>query len=385
MLTTKLLVLALTALTAADNLHELLDDPFDGSSGSSDTVSFDENWDSDWSWEEEDFQDLEESLGSLSRLRPGTNKDLDIEEDGPCKADLISHPECKYGYGKAVCLWLNAADSGRWAARYGSADWFRPVSGECKSHLVEFLTNASSTPFEYFHDLRVECEGDLGRLCANVQKEQTALACLRSNFDSIDKSNCKDEITHLNSWASLNVTWWSPTLWKDCVEERKGVCSNHTSSGLGDLRDCLDDHRDDLSSKCHHSLFESDLQAAPNPYALRRDLAAQCKSESAQYCSDVVRGDENQLFCLYRASKRHANTFNPACAEQVESVVKLLESDYRMNVPIRKFCKRTINELCSKEKDVNDKSGHESDEVLTCLKRVFLYDEHNKRIGTFIR
>lgn len=358
----------------SDSPPSFVEDPFEMEMGAS-LHDLEEDWDVDWGWAD----DRIEAGNDLSDLPEDQKKDLDIDPESPCKADLIAHPECKHGQEKAVCLWMNAVDSGRWVSRFGNSEWFHPISLECKSHLVEFLSNASSNPFEYFRDLRVECDTALTSFCANVTKEQTALACLRSNFDSIDNSNCRDEITHLNSWTSLNASWWSPTLWRDCSEERKGVCTNSTSSGLGDLRDCLDDHREELSAKCHHSLFESDLQAAPNPYVLRRDLMAQCQADSKEYCSDVVRGDENQLFCLYRASKRHPDRFNPNCASQVESVVKLLESDYRMNVPIRKFCRKTINEFCADEKDQNDKSAHESDQVMSCLKRVYLYDEHARR------
>jgi hypothetical protein len=368
----------LVALNANPDIDSqtILEDPFLPDFGA-DLADLNEDWDAEWGWADENY---DSSLSGIPDLY-GSSKsdDLDIDPDGPCKADLLSHPECNYGSDKAVCLWMNAADAGRWASRFGSSEWFRPISLDCKNQLIEFLTNASSSPLEYFKDLRVECDQDLQSLCTNVTKEQTALACLRANFDTIESSDCRDEIAHLNSWTSLNVSWWSPTLWRDCSEERKGICVNSTSSGLSDLRDCLDDHREGLSDKCHHSLFESDLQAAPNPYVLRRDLAAQCKSESKEYCSDVVNGDENQLFCLYRASKRHSDRFNPVCATQVESVVKLLESDYRMNVPIRKFCRRTINEYCSSEKDENDKSLHESDEVMSCLKRVYLYGETKKR------
>ena len=365
-----------TKSLVAQYFEDLLDDPFDSILRD----SSDEDWDADWTWEE-DFEETNPDLDDLSDIDINRDSDLDIDPEGACKGDLLNHPECKYAEGKAICLWLSAADTSRWAMRFGSPDWIRPISSDCKAHLVEFLTNASNSPFEYFHDLRVECSGDLTNLCGNTTKEQTALACLRSNFDSISDSNCRDEITHLNSWTSLNVTWWSPSLWKDCATERRGVCSNHTSAGLEDLRDCLDDHREDLTDKCHHALFESDLQAAPSPYMLRRDLALSCRQESAKYCSDVVKGDENQLFCLYRASKRHADIFDPACADKVESVVKLLESDYRMNVPIRKFCRKTINEMCAKEKDLNDKADHESDEVLSCLKRVFLFNSHQDHIS----
>jgi hypothetical protein len=354
--------------------ESLIDNPFEADMDA-DLIDTYEAWDAGRVWDDT----VEEFGDTLKALPNEKSKDLDIDPESPCKADLLSHPECNYGQDKGVCLWMNAVDSGRWATRFGNTEWLRPISLECKSHLVEFLSNASSHPFEYFKDLRVECDSVLNSFCANATLQQTALACLRSNFDSIDSSNCRDEITHLNSWTSLNASWWSPTLWRDCTQERKTVCVNSTSSGLSHLRDCLDDHRESLTDQCHHSLFESDLQAAPNPYVLRRDLAAQCAAESKEYCSDVVRGDENQLFCLYRASKRYGDRFNPTCASQVESVVKLLESDYRMNVPIRKFCRKTINEFCASEKDENDKSAHESDEVLSCLKRVYLHDEHNKR------
>ena len=362
-----LLLILASAIAASDPLYDdFIDDPFEAVAGlPADHLDWDDtfDWDSDF------------DLGSLSYFnRTDDVASADLDPEGPCKADLLAHTECNYGKEKAVCLWVNAADAGRWTSRFGTSEWFRPISAECKAHLIDFLSDASAHPFEYFKDLRVQCAASIASLCTNTSREEPALACLRSNFDAVTDANCRDEISHLNSWTSLNATWWSPSLWQDCASERKAVCANFTSSGLSDFRDCLDDHRDALSDTCHRALFQSDLQGAPSPYLLRRDLGAKCKAQLTHYCSDVVRGDENQLFCLYRASKRHSSDFDPACAEQVTAVVKLLESDYRMNVPIRKFCKRTIGKFCAAEKTENDKSAHESDEVLSCLKRVLLFE-----------
>ena len=344
--------------------------------------NFDETWDSDYDWGDSGLDQVDSVLSSLPKIVEGaqtSQNDKDIDPEGPCKGDLIGHPECNYGDSRGVCLWTSAADSVRWANRFGSPDFFRPVSTECKAYLIEFLTDASSHPFEYFRDLRSQCDDALKALCRSENKEQTALACLRSNFDQIQQQACRDEITQLNSWTSLEASWWSPMLWRKCSDERSGVCSNSTSSGLGDFRECLDAKRENLSENCRRALFESDLQAAPSPFLLRKDVAGRCRADAKNYCSDVVRGDENQLFCLYRASKRSSDSkssFSPECKQAVESVVKLLESDYRMNVPIRKFCRRTINQFCAEEKDENDKQVYESDKVMGCLKRVLLHEKH---------
>lgn len=362
-----------------DSPIDFVDDPFDTSNLLHELES-DDAWDKDIDWDPSLAINVDDLMPSIEEAgKDGQDKDIDPE--GPCKEDLEKHPECNHGRDRAVCLWMNAVDAARWGSRYssGSSSWVKPLSSECKSYLVEFLSDASSHPFDYFHDLRSECAQALTSLC-NQTMESTALACLRSHFDDISQPNCRDEITQLNSWTSLNASWWSPTLWRDCSQERRGVCENSTSTGLSDFRDCLDDHRDELSDNCHKSLFQSDLQAAPSPFILRRDVSTKCSGEMKQYCSDVVRGDENQLFCLFRASKRHSDRFDPACSQALTDVVKLLESDYRMNVPIRKFCRRTINDYCHEEKLLNDKNPHESDEVLDCLKRVYLYSEHKERM-----
>ena len=361
---------------------EFLDDPFMDSEWDDDSNFDDPEWDLDAGWEGQ-FSDFDNA--EYPDFIPGVDQageagqDVDIDVNGPCQADLQAHTECNHGRDKGVCLWMNAVDAIRWGNRFGGSDYYKPVSSECKASLIEFLSNASSHPFDYFHDLRAECQRDLETLCVNSTQEQTALACLRSNFEDLKEASCRDEVAQLNSWPSLDASWWSPSLWKDCAEERKSVCVNSTSNGLGDFRDCLDDHRESLGDKCHRSLFQSDLQAAPNPFLLRRDVSIKCAASMREFCSDVVHGDENQLFCLFRASKRHEDRFDPSCAEAVQGVVKVLESDYRMNVPVRKFCRRTINEFCPKEKVANDKNPQESDDVLQCLKRVYLYNEHRDR------
>ena len=298
---------------------------------------------------------------------------LDINPDGACKEDLIVHSHC-VGSSKAVCLWMDNVDSVRWSNHV--VGYYKPVSSACKTELVEFLTNASNHPFKYFHHLQNDCAVDISQICHNTTMEQTALGCLRANFDSITDSTCRDEIVHFNSWTSMNETWWSPTLWHDCSEERTSVCTNRTSTGLTDFRDCLDDNRSSLSLKCHRSLFQSDMQAAPNPFLLRRDVSMKCVAETKRYCNDVSPKDENHLFCLFRASKRPGTNFDTDCIDSVDSVVTLIESDYRMNVPMRKFCRRTIDEFCPNEKQKNDESGIEDDSVIVCLKRVFLFSEH---------
>ena len=372
--------LSLLAISAEyeESSEPFIDDPFFNFPMGDD---MDETWDSDHDWIGGEYENLDSLFSDLPRMDEDfplvSNKDKDIDPEGPCKGDLIAHPECNYGDSRGVCLWTSAADTVRWANRFGTSDFFRPVSTDCKSYLIEFLSNASNHPFEYFKDLRSQCDEALESLCASEDKEQTALACLRSKFDQIQQKGCTDEITQLNSWTSLDASWWSPSMWRQCSEERGGVCVNSTSSGLSDFRDCLDDHREGLSEQCRRALFESDLQAAPSPFLLRRDVSGKCRSDAKTFCSDVVRGDENQLFCLYRASKRNGGEmFSPECKSAVESVVKLLESDYRMNMPLRKFCRRTINQFCATEKDENDKQTHESDKVMGCLKRVLLHEKH---------
>ena len=336
---------------------------------------YESQWDQDLFFDDDD--DYGEGYSDWDQSETDMGEDIDVE--GPCKADLVSHPHCsESGGNKAVCLWMDNVDSVRWANHH--VGFYKPVEPECKSSLIEFLTNASNHPFKYFHDLKTDCASDLSSLCSNTTKEATALGCLRSNFDSISDSNCMDEIVHLNSWTSLNETWWSPSMWQDCLVERRGpICQNRTSTGISDFRDCLDDHRSELSEKCHRALFQSDMQAAPNPFLLRRDVSSKCIEESKNFCSDVSFQDENQVFCLFRASKRQPTYFHPDCGEAIISVITLIESDYRMNVPMRKFCRRTIDEFCPKEKIENDLSGVENDAVITCLKRVYLFKEHHSR------
>jgi hypothetical protein len=327
----------------------------------------------DWDYEFDDSVDSVDEV--LPDLTSGEDKDIDIS--GPCESDLAQHPECSISkHDKGVCLWMSTVDR-VYISRNPS------ISPECKQYLIEFFTDASAHPFEYFRDLRRECETDLNTHCdANSTVGQvSSLTCLRAHFDELSSRPCQDEITHLNSWASLNATWWSPTLWADCVEERKTVCANHTSAGLEEFRNCLDENRfSGLSAPCHKSLFESDLQAAPDPYAARRDLAVKCREESSVFCSDVayIASHEEHLFCLFRASKQDSSNFSPDCAEAVASVVRTIESDYRLNVPIRKFCKSTIEQFCKSEKSENDNASFESDQVMTCLKRVYLFAEHRK-------
>ena len=155
--------------------HEFLDDPFE-SVFDVNQINMDEDWDADWGWENDASQG---DIDSLFETKNEQGSDMDIDIEGPCKADLLGRPECNYGTDKGVCLWMNAVDAGRWASRFGTSEWFRPISIECKSHLIEFLTNASSNPFEYFKDLRTECEKDLETFCSNTSQEQTALAAGR--------------------------------------------------------------------------------------------------------------------------------------------------------------------------------------------------------------
>jgi len=366
--------ISLLALVATATSTDYIEDPFDGLDWASSAIdhSSDPLFDDfDWDYGEE-YDDATDKIP----LSDGDGADLDINPEGACKSDIAQHPECQYSKkDKAVCLWMSNVDNYQYSM-------YRPISPECKQELIEFLTDASEHPFAYFHDLKTECDSDLKNFCDISNMQTTALACLRANMDQITHPSCRDEIVHLNSWTSLNETWWSPSLWKDCTDERRSVCSNFTSNGLSDFRDCLDDHRFDLTDQCRQSLFKSDLQAAPNPYLLRRDLQKKCRTESKFFCSDVSSFvDENQLFCLYRASKRTTGglEFGAACAEAVQSVITIMESDYRLNGPIRKFCHSTINQFCLDEKRENDKQHHEDDGVLTCLKRVYLFNEHRQR------
>ena len=185
-----LLLILASAIAASDPLYDdFIDDPFEAVAGlPADHLDWDDtfDWDSDF------------DLGSLSYFnRTDDVASADLDPEGPCKADLLAHTECNYGKEKAVCLWVNAADAGRWTSRFGTSEWFRPISAECKAHLIDFLSDASAHPFEYFKDLRVQCAASIASLCTNTSREEPALACLRSNFDTVTDANCRDEISHL--------------------------------------------------------------------------------------------------------------------------------------------------------------------------------------------
>ena len=113
--------------------------------------------------------------------------------------------------------------------------------------------------------------------------------------------------------ATNDTTDWRARFQEACGTDMQQFCPNLTP-GEGKLRDCMNEHQNDLSAKCRD--FRAEARA--HWHAAREKFDKACKEDVQKFCADVKPGEGRLGTCL----KTHENALSPACKDETQAMLQ---------------------------------------------------------------
>ena len=102
--------------------------------------------------------------------------------------------------------------------------------------------------------------------------------------------------------------------------------------------ECLRDHRNRLSTKCHGELFSRD-QLAMADSRMDFKLMSACKAMIRSHCNGVLATGSTLLKCLKVASNKMGDVFDPYCRRVILNRLQTQYLDNRLNPRLISNCR----------------------------------------------
>ncbi|GFR39802.1 hypothetical protein Agub_g290, partial [Astrephomene gubernaculifera] len=222
------------------------------------------------------------------------------------------------------------------------------------------------------------CGSDIQKYCAGVEAGDGQVhACLRRSWDHL-APGCREAEERVEQLEHEDVRL-NPALMRECPVAISSFCSD-VPPGASRVISCLQSHmgRGHFPPACRVALAALTDRAATK-YSLNYRLRQQCEQDVQQLCADAVdeagasaaslRGtggaasEETALACL----ARQAGQLAPGCKAELQTLVKLSLSRYRIGMPLTSQCDGDVMARCQVDKIAAPflESGY----VLSCLAR----------------
>jgi len=199
--------------------------------------------------------------------------------------------------------------------------------------------------------LRDACEADIQDMCDSTLKtidadktgqiRQAALRCLANYKDELKSDACKDEVHRRLKREGRNIRF-DQVLAEACAADRQKYCTDVAPGSARVIR-CLQDHNNELASKCSAALFDHQVRMAEDidfHYPMKRA----CAWEISSFCKDVPHGHARVVRCLEEHLQE--DDMSKSCKREVMRDQNKMARDYRLNYRLRTACESDIPRLC---------------------------------------
>lgn len=206
--------------------------------------------------------------------------------------------------------------------------------------------------------------------CPTTEKEPGSyLACLIEKRDNVKEQQCLEYIQRLQ-WVAFSDFRIITPMVTDCQQDidkfKCGRIQPYKDISQGQMLECLQDHVDDLDTKCRKRIFKvSEIQA--ENVKLDRQLYMACTQDHIRFCSNIRPGSGQVYKCLMEHKLDRAMT--KQCQDQLSRREKLIASDYKVSKGLVKACKEDIKNNRCRRFVSNDKEIRLA-QILLCLESV---------------
>ncbi|GAX78146.1 hypothetical protein CEUSTIGMA_g5588.t1 [Chlamydomonas eustigma] len=256
----------------------------------------------------------------------------------------------------------------------------KDFSKDCKEKVRSYEAEAASD-YRLNYRLAKACKNDVKSLCSaacSAEEGQvcsgTVLRCLTEKREDIKSDDCKKEVFY---FEKMEVTDYrnDVILAAACREDVEKFCKD-TEPGEGRVHACLRINRKQISEGCRKEELLLEEQEAEN-VELKVGVMKICRDERQLYCKGVAPGQARMFRCL--AENMGDHDFGETCREEIMDKLQRRQANWKLDPPLRKACKPSVQELCSKEDQANSEEGA----VYKCLIRQYmdLGDGCQKELG----
>ena len=245
---------------------------------------------------------------------------------------------------------------------------------KCKAALEHYqLINLKD--FRFDSKFKEACKSDVVNYCANVHTKNDIVNCLSTLVynDTISNNNNKRRVSkeckNLLRVELLQINEnfdFDPNMAAACKYDRQQYCSD-VEPGESHLLECLKSNLAKLKKACQHQLYRKQyIELVDN--SVDYSLLSICKGAIDKYCFTVDLHDV--LYCLRDHRRDHGIGNN--CRVLILKRLLHQNQDYRLNPRLKGGCKKEIKKYCS-EIIINRNPEELLDgKVISCLKKQYL-------------
>uniref|UniRef100_A0A6U9KYV4 Golgi apparatus protein 1 n=1 Tax=Zooxanthella nutricula TaxID=1333877 RepID=A0A6U9KYV4_9DINO len=241
----------------------------------------------------------------------------------------------------------------------------------CKSELEDDM-EASSHDWRLKYGVHEQCQSTAQRLCpeavsgAKQGEKAPVLTCLKQKFQQVEDPGCKQQLRRFIRSGIGNIKL-APVVYDKCIEDVQTFCSD-VAPGHGQVHQCLMNNRNSLSQACAEAEFHIQALKALDVRMSTR-VATACAQAMSSTCAHVKqgpRGHGEMWACL--ESHVHDGQLAFSCKRVVEDEMKLVHSEFHLNLRLVKHCAEEASSLCPGQLQTAQFKDFGSDgQVLTCL------------------
>ncbi|GFH23194.1 uncharacterized protein HaLaN_20773, partial [Haematococcus lacustris] len=235
------------------------------------------------------------------------------------------------------------------------------ISDACREEVYQYKIQRNSNINRNIPLARA-CKVDADKFC-NVTwffgwKQGQIISCLKDVQKQLSKP-CKVQVFKVMLDAAMDVRS-DPQLWAACKEDADQVCQGIKPGG-GRIQACLRDKRQQLSWSCEEELFRQELESADD-IRLSVRLFSKCIPDKRKFCKDIEPGHARTKDCL----EEHRDELSGSCREEIDQMIENRVRDFRLDSKLRDACESEISSICNYFRDVDDIDTYDST-IINCL------------------
>mmetsp|Transcript_34914 Transcript_34914/g.77608 ORF Transcript_34914/g.77608 Transcript_34914/m.77608 type:complete len:994 (-) Transcript_34914:752-3733(-) len=235
------------------------------------------------------------------------------------------------------------------------------ISDDCREEVYQFKISRN-TNINRNIPLAKACKLDADKFC-NVTwffgyKSGQVISCLRDVKNQVSKS-CKVQLFKVMMDAAVDIRA-DPMLYEACKDDSENLCKG-VKNGGGRIQACLRDKRMQLSWACEEQLFRQEMENADD-IRLSVRLFTKCMPDKRKFCKDVEPGGARTKDCL----EEHRDELSTTCKDEIDNMIERRVRDFRLDSKLRTACENEIFNMCAYFGDLDDIDTYDSS-VINCL------------------
>ncbi|XP_077982397.1 Golgi apparatus protein 1-like [Glandiceps talaboti] len=321
----------------------------------------------------EEMQCLQNHFDDLSGHCKQLVGNFTVEESEDIKLDKILMRACEPMLGK-FCkdVLTQDQDDGNLMQCLIQSKNSVDMNRDCAAGIEHFQL-LQMKDYRFSYKFKEACKSDVLKYCKGIKSKGEVVSCLSTRVlnDTLRQQqhtvaeNCRKEL-RVELLEKSEDARLDPELMKECGDDIRRSCSD-VQFGNARVLECLKDHKQDLSQKCHMKIFNRQKIEAMNP-EMDYTLMRACKRMIKQFCPDT---DPKDIFICLKNHKTDPN-MEPKCKQVIGKRQVTKNTDYRLKPALEKACSKDIPKFCT---DIVDQHHNSEDEyqgkVIQCLKEKF--------------